>query len=526
MKLKKKIGIVLLSLPCFISCDKDRIEEGNETHLSNKITIENGRIAFPNKALFQDFYDNLKKENYNQMASYMEENFYKKNFYSLQPIVNDETEIREIQKHFAKAKQNQLTNKSTNSKTNLITDDAIIEHYDELDEIIGEDLFQGLLNENAEIQVGNTIYIYTNSGILFASKEYINEIYDFMKINGISSLGNIETIKVSKEYPSFNSSGGLKQVTPHISSFVETKKDDKTSETSFKKLTTMKSSETSTLSSLDNTINNLDICNPNSPLLANLFGETKVCITHYENRRRVKLKYYNVNLFLAYTIGVKVKHQFRGWTGIWREENTDEIALGVNSVTWFFDNSKVFNNTNTSLIVNYYIADTGKLYTSLNSYNNAIYVGTDKPIPNLPIKGLNIIIEVAANFIGKDLTEYEVRKLFYGSIYGQAEKIMKSLNKPMNEIGVIINQRGQSIVQYYNLGTRCTNCSDQQKSFDWGIITPKIVYNFGAGNGGDLNVKTGFSDLKFDFKNPKITGINIYGMAKKNGKWHGSKMVF
>ncbi|PIF33326.1 hypothetical protein CLU81_3925 [Flavobacterium sp. 9] len=532
-----KLFLVLFSiLTCCLSCEKDQNSESNEKIASmDKINIEDGRLSFPNKTTFSEFYNTSKNEGNDEIASMLEEKFYRKDFYSLKPIVNDETEIKEIQKHFGKIKEKQLTNKSINAKSTsqivneTILDEQIIDHYDIVEDIIGDELFLSLLNENAEIQVDNIIYKYTDQGILFCNKENINELYTFMSIYQIKSLSDIGEVNVHQKYPKFNPNGGLKQVTAHISSFV----DDKGTENISNSLTNISAKSMSTqavMASTDpvfnNVVDNLQICNPSSPWLANLFGQTKICTTNYESKRRVKLKYYNVNLFLAFSIGVNVKHQFRGWTGIWREENTDSVALGVNSVTWFFDNSKVFSNPYNSMIVNYYVADSGKLYTSLNSYNNAIYAGTDKPIPNLPIKKLDMIIEVAADFIGKDLTEYEIRKLFYGQIYPQAENIMKSNNKPINEIGVILNQRGQTIVQYYNLGAKCTNCSDRQKTFDWGFVTPKIIYTFGAGNGGDFNVKTGFNDLKFDFKNPKVTGINIYGMANKHGKWYGFKMVF
>lgn len=536
MKNRKLFTALFAVLTCCLSCEKDQINESNEKIiLMDKINIEDGRISFPNKTTFSEFYNTSQNKSNDEIASMLEVKFYKKDFYSLKPLVNNETEIKEIQKHFAKIRQQQLTSKLINAKNSskmsdqIIGDEAIIEHYDELEDILGDELFLGLLNENAEIQVEDIIYKYTDNGILFCNKEYVNEMYLFMSIHGVKSLSDIEEISVNQKYPEFNSDGGLKQVSNHISSFV----DEKEAENIYNPIKNISaksmSSETfgvSTATVLNNLVDNLQVCNPHSPWLANLFGKTKVCTTNYEKKRRVKLKYYNVNLYLAYSIGVKVKNQFRGWTGIWREENANEVALGVNSVTWFFDNSNVYSNNTNSMITNYYVTDTGKLYTSLNSYNNAIYAGTNKPVPNLPIKKLDMIIEVAADYIGKDLTEYEIRKLFFKSIYGEAEKIMKSLNKPMNEIGVILNQRGQTIVQYYNLGTNCTNCSDKQKNFDWGIVSPKITYTFGAGNGGDLNVKTGFHDLKFDFKNPKVTGLNIYGMVNKNGTWHGFKMVF
>ncbi|PAM93860.1 hypothetical protein B4N84_16445 [Flavobacterium sp. IR1] len=515
--------LIILAVICSISCEKDLVQKENNVAIE-QINIENGRISFPDKSTFLEFYNNSKDKEIDQIASMMDDQFYKNNFYSLKPIVNNETE-KEIQKHFIKIKLN-FAHKSGKNKVDSITDDEILNHYEELDDILGDDLFQSLLNENAEIQIGDVIYKYTDTGVLFANKIHIDEINKFMIDNNIKSLGEISYIKTNQEYPSFNPNGGLKPVTANVNSFIEIKHDKTISETNSAKYLSKETIKSTQDSSLNDQINNLETCNPKSPWLANAFGATKVCTLNYERRRRVKLKYYNVNLFLVYSIGVNIKNQYRGWTGIWREEKTPEIALGVNSVTWFFKNSSVFNNTTNNMVANYYVTDTGKLYTSFNSYNNAQYVGTNKPIPNLPIKNLDIIIEIAADKIGTNLNEYQVRKLFYSQIYGQAKKIMKSLNKPIEEIGVILNQRGQTIVQYYNLGKRCKNCSYIDKKFDWGIVSPKITYNFGTGHGGNFNANYGFNNLTFDFKNPQITGINIYGMVKKNEKWNGFKMVF
>ena len=177
------------------------------------------------------------------------------------------------------------------------------------------------------------------------------------------------------------------------------------------------------------------------------------------------------------------------------------------------------------MAVNYYTND-GKLYSSLNAYTNAVYVGQDKPLPNLPFANqVDIVIEWAVDTFGYDLTEQQVRQIFYENLFNNAGGILSQLNRNMNKVAVVLNQNGQSIVQYYDFSNNCSNCSKREKIFDFGFATPKITYNFGAGHNGTFS-NIGFKDLIFDFKNPDVTGLSMYGIAKKDGAWHGIKMVF
>jgi len=216
MKNRKLFPVLFLILTCCLSCEKDQVSESNDQIVSmDKIVIDNGRLSFPNKTTFSEFYNTSKDESNDKIASVLNEKFYQKDFYSLKPIVNDETEIKEIQKHFARIKQQQ-TNKSINAKSSsqipdkAIIDEAIIEHYDELDDILGDKLFLSLLNENAEIQVEDIIYKYTDNGILFCNKEYIYELYNFMNLYGVNSLSDIGELNMNQKYPKFNYDGGLK----------------------------------------------------------------------------------------------------------------------------------------------------------------------------------------------------------------------------------------------------------------------------------------------------------------------------
>lgn len=527
-----------------ISCEKEPTDSVTETKFDD-IKIINGRLAFTSKESFKDFYNTMKDKDEEELASILDDNFYSKDFYSLVPIISEKTKSQ-AERHFNKYKEinriDNTTRKDTAKIVDEISDEDIFENFDDIEEIMGEDVFESFLNENAEILVEGKIYKYTDKGLLIADVDFIQQMYDFMEANDVKSLSDIGEIDTSGEYPLFNTDGGLKSVTDKVDSYLADKtyqsislSDDAyladaslpfqtgTGGSSGSSGTTTTSTQTS-IQDLINEANNLAKCNPSRPWLGNLFGTTKVCIKRFGAAQRVKLKYYSVDFYLAYAIGVKVKHQHKGWLW-WSRQNTPEMALGINSVTWYFDHSKVFSNTTNTSFTNYYLHD-GRLYSSFNSYNDAVFVDNNRPLPPLPFaQDVDIVIEMAGmQFVNHHASEYEVRQFFYSNLYNTASGILQSLNKPMNKVGVIINQNGQTIVQYYNFTKRCSNCSKLEKVFDWGIATPQMHYTFGAGDGFEGNF--GFGSMTFDFRHPSITHLNIYGMARREGSWHGYKMIF
>ncbi len=512
--------VFLLSL---ISCEKDIIDSSNSEVDFKNLVIKNERLVFDNETEFKQFLQSVDKLSEQEVMKDVIKYLYSNDFYSLKPIF-DEKNIDQLKRHINLKKDNLEFSRLSNS----IEDEDLIENFDDLEDVFGESFFASFLNQNSEIQIGNRIYKYTNSGLLITNLEDIEELYEFMVERDVISLENVLNSNTVEEYPSFNIDGGYKVVTPKIDSYLAEKfmaPVDPDDHGSWASSSGSNNNPLEINQDLNTQIESLEVCSGKKPWIANMFGTTRVCIDKYENRRRVKVKYYNVDFLLGYALGVKVKHQVKGFGGIWSKVDTEQVAMGINSLTWFFDHSKVFNNTANSMTVNYYTRD-NKLYSSSNAYTSAVYVGQDKPLPNLPFADdVDIIIELANHLIGFDLTELQVRTLFYNGLYGQAKSILNQLNRNMNKVGVVINQSGQSIVQYYNFSNNCNDCSKQEKIFDFGFATPKITYNFGVGNGGSFD-DLGFKDLEFNFKHPNITSLSMYGMAKYNGQWHGVRMVF
>lgn len=132
------------------------------------IKVVDGRLYFPNIETFQAYYEDVKEKDETMIANILASRFYKKDFSSLIPIFNEDTEELYAEKQLLAIKEQY---RSVHKNVNTPTDEDIFEHFDDLEEIIGEDVFGSFLNSEAEIQVGNKIYKYTDRGVLIVQVE-------------------------------------------------------------------------------------------------------------------------------------------------------------------------------------------------------------------------------------------------------------------------------------------------------------------------------------------------------------------
>ncbi len=54
----------------------------------------------------------------------------------------------------------------------------------------------------------------------------------------------------------------------------------------------------------------------------------------FDGRNRVRVNLYNLNFVVFSTIGIKVKFQRQGWTGIWYKTNTEQLAIGWDALVF------------------------------------------------------------------------------------------------------------------------------------------------------------------------------------------------
>ena len=121
---------------------------------------------------------------------------YKKGFYSLRPIVTEKNEDF-LHEHYLKIvnTNNQLP-KISNRSTE---EDEIFDYLDDLEEIVGDDVFAAFLNNEAEILIDDDVYKYTDVGLFISKEDKFNILQEVLEDRNISNDITIPTSETSKQ---------------------------------------------------------------------------------------------------------------------------------------------------------------------------------------------------------------------------------------------------------------------------------------------------------------------------------------
>ncbi|CAA7195623.1 hypothetical protein [Chryseobacterium potabilaquae] len=550
---------VLSSLMLSISCREDLLVDNADR--SNPIISEgivnNGRLYFPNKESLQLTYDKFKDAEDEVIAGYIDE----KDIISLRPIITQKNEKKIASKvaqriQLLRLNKRFMASKSANAK--IDSNDMIEEDIDDLEELVGDDAYGAFLNSDAEIQVANKIYKYTDVGLFIVDIQNYQLLEQYLEVKQISdnllyptsdnikisyiqslpagekiSLGNNSSIEYFRGTNTYSggfgntggSSGGSGQTGNTYSGGFES------------------AGGTSSTQML-NFINNLQNCTTYNTWLQSLFGDSNMCVDRYEENRRVKTKAYNYNYYLVYNLGVKVKHQYKGWTGLWRKEKADEIRLGVIGATFYYDYSSYFNPPPASNRIttiynnnNRYQFDANVFWmqdylnpglSSMKGFSTSGYpkIFQDnyyiEDIIPLNFSSSNPIVDKgiysALKEGNRQLSYNYLNKMFWENVVKKVESFATSTGQPKPDNNITYSYNavplGKLLVQktYYE---NKYNVNNVEKTFDWGF-----QIGFSIGDDGHVSPNASPSALK----KPQEFKVLMYGIVKKNGKWHGSKI--
>lgn len=202
-KLITGIAILLLTVLTYTACQK----RTSTIKSSNFVKLDNGKLHFSSRTFLNKTLEKFKKSGSDYAVKEMS-GYYNKGFNSLRPMIDNENES--LMKKYVKRK---LALKSSGSKIIL----------DDLEDIIGDDAFAGFINDKGQIEVGDSIYVYTKRGLFFAritDSSYLNsylarEVYSK---NGGQLKSSSDEISPC-EYAL--SEGGLKTVNSRIMRFIK-----------------------------------------------------------------------------------------------------------------------------------------------------------------------------------------------------------------------------------------------------------------------------------------------------------------
>lgn len=546
----------------FTSCQNEMVEDQNSQSVVKETTIKDGRLSFSSKEEFAKIYVQYADASEDELIKYFQP-LYEKGFYSLRPIVNEKTEQFLYNHYLTLIRQKNLRT----GRMMKTSGEDIFDYLDDLEDIIGDDAFAAFLNENAEIEIANEIYKYTDVGLFFAESENYSDITEYLDLKNISKDMTVPTSDIVKqtvqnEFPN----GGISSVNSTINYFTLAPIDEGGDFGGSGSYTPATGSPASSDPSYIAFIGSIQPCSPHSGLFGNLFGDNNVCIDKYENRRRVKTKAFNYDYLLVYHLGVKVVHQYKGWTGFWRVEATDEIRLVVEAAQFEYNLDKINNLiiNNSTPVKTFYFENNKLIYSpnniSITGYSPLYNVGfsysnlDQSSLPTVFHDGLAFeFFETGwdwldgeiQNGINSNLNAKKLNEYFYNGLYSSVKSTINSsgngnysyYNPPANRtFAAKFPENGKIIIQKSVLTTG-NNIGVKERTFDWGfevgislsedhhpaipgnLLSNPIQQAQPAATAWKIKLETNSSDII----RPRNFRVKIIGAARRGSSWHGSK---
>lgn len=485
--------------------------------------------------------------------------FYDKGFMPLYPHFRED-DIIKFQKFSAKKinKFQKLVNLNPQARmqTEIDEDGELVGEFD--DDLITDDEFASILNDKREIIVDNVLYKYTYSGMFSIDADKKQLLDDYIEKNNIeylivdpNTITRTEeqiTTEITKTAPSYDqiedpdgcldSSGDIN----YYGRTTETSFGIAETETSFYPYSGCSSGETWSGSgtsgspitvnhtqNLVNLINDLEACNTLNGFLNSgfgLFGVSRKCYANFDDSKyRTKTKYWKENYLIWNSIGVKVKHQKKGWTGLWRAKSTDEVSLSVSQATFKYKISiPNFSQTYAPLKM-YFFED--KIFNSqaqILTYANAIY---KPPKPDIPFVNDVTMVEYVNDLVGTQLSVEKMRSLFYSGAWQGAKQIVNQYkNRDPKNVTHIIYTPTEVYVNYVNIENRKLNTSKIVSRLDYNFSLG-IKFNLDVDSNGHYSTNLGLGSVTipklYDYNEVKM---DFVGATRRGNTWKGSRIVY
>lgn len=516
----------------------------------DKIDLKDGTLAFSSLDFLTRKVDEIKDMEEVQREQYLY-SFYDKGFQPLFPRYREDdvpnltqfTDSKKVRLQ-KRVSSRSLIVAGKSASSEIDEDGDLVEEFD--DDLISDDDFASILNNEREVIVGDSLYKFTYDG-LYAVKSTDKPILDTY-----ISDNEIEFLVQENE----NIIRGESLVTPKIKRRVTTEfhmqkvndcnNDDVLSIPSVNHLTqyfeddcgsggsnfgaVLPTDHTATLVAF---VKDLEECNTINGFLNSgfgVFGVSKKCYDNFDNEYRTKTKYYKENYLIYNAIGVKVKHQKKGWTNLWRAKRTDEVALMISQASFKYTiNIPGFPNMYAPAKL-YFFED--KIFNSqgqLQNYSNAIY----KPsFPQIPYLSEVVITEFIQDQTGFDLSVEELREQFYTGVWAVAKNIVNSeKGRDPKNVTHILYSPTKVYLTFIDLEQRQLNSKKITNVFD---------YNFGIGFKFNVNVDAAgtyttnmnsWADLYGNLSIPSLYDydevmMDFVGVSRKGNTWRGSRLVY
>ncbi|MBS9766203.1 MAG: hypothetical protein KGV44_01530 [Flavobacteriaceae bacterium] len=502
MKTSKMIFVI--SLLFLYSCNnEDNLPTEKINGISTEfVKVEKGRLHFSSKDFLHKKINEFKNKG-RKFASKELAKLYNKDFYSLRPIISDNENI--MQKFANRKLKNRRLSARSNSELN--------ENMDELEDLIGDDEFASFINDEGEIQVGDSIYKYTKRGLFFVHQNDMEHLNNYLESNQLTTNDRFAYRSAISSPCDYNrENAGLVQINERITRYIHPL-DDCNSGDYYGGGGGGSYQPSNSSNDFHSFIENLPKNEGEDGSFDFLFGKSRTCIEKFSSGYRVKTKFWNQSYLIYRSIGVSVRHQKKFL--FWWTVDTDEIALGINQVYFEYDLPTVFKPEMPK--EDFFICN-GEVYTSQARYIRSVY--GDTPLPSIFNESLVVVVDLSQYSIYK-VSGKQINKLVWDKIWGTAKSLLKKLKKPEPKKITLVGFTSQKVVvNYVNISERETDEGSIRKIFDWQV---GLGVGFGIDSDGGIDFNGASLPNLYSYDKVKI---DVYGVARRGNTWKGSRLVY
>lgn len=496
---KRHLFIVFITLAYVWGCDS--ITNFEDPIIDQEVLINadlvDQRLVFDTKLQLNSDVNtlkNLSRETFEEVLSKK----YQSGFIPAVPIVND-SDIKTIDMLESKIR----AEKSWKMKSSTETQESSVE----FDDIISDEAFASLINSDGEIQVGDSVYKYTDLGLFFVHKDQVEHLYNYLEsISNHQKVANVfsSTLAIN---PIDCEGPVLMSVDDQISYFGLIEEDCGPTGGSTGNPPNNGGNKTA-----DEFIANLESCDTANGVFSFAFGTSKHCTDNFNNSDyRIKTKYWNQHYLLGRSIGISVKHQ-RKRLGIWWTISTWEIRLGINHV--YFE----YTVPNLSL---------DSVPKEVFYYNNNAFSNTGAYLSNQPLQlpfGTDLAIQI-------DLTKYGLgsNEVTPQDLFKLAQKTLIPMGKNFLKDNFSTDLKGMTIFGLHNNKIVYTYVNESRSKSDAKDIKKMFDFQFQIGAKYGTNGTSGFQFQNINLPNLYSydeASIDIYGIGRRNSEWAGSRLIY
>lgn len=480
--------LLFLIVSLLVGCQKEEVLDHTKGVESGVVKCENGRLVFKSKAVFDSF---MKNDNNKDMKHEL-----------IMQMDSRDVEAFELMEQVKSSHVNR------SSRYNIVT----AAEEEEVPELIPDEQFVQLVNDNGEIQVADSVYRITSWGTFITTANYVEQLDGILMEE--PEVRDCRVKIPSHKFYSNKIGENLYRIDENIVLLDTYKRaneeEDYGDERIIEDSHVENSSAFRSYSDLgEDGYNNLPTKTFGAKTIAGkaiqgLFGRNEDITQNFERKRRVKVVFYDLNFQVCYAVGCKVVMQKKNWVG-WSGTDAEELRLGWDYVLleYTFDQPNpeaLFPKPDgVSGFPKIELASTGDQFALIDIH--ALGYGINYTLD------LDDLINGALTAGAKSVTRYLFNQLKSSSVFlpDANSKIAIGCWKDTRTLQLIL-ERTEMPAKF--------NGESIWKKIDQGFFVGVKI-----GSGGS------FAPIIKDIA-PKIKGFSVYGMAKYNNVWKGGRIVF